>query len=222
MAIVAAFVGLIPLIAGLKLSRKITNRWARYATIFVAVLIALAIVGHVAGPGEAAGEAGLYMLGLAAVYSLIFERKRLVGDLLSILSILIVCALVAIVMPIVMPPDDIDKVRYGAALAQMRILEDALKRYKVDNGVFPATEQGLEALVRRPSIGVIPRNWPEGGYLGIYLDKQEVPTDPWGNPFIYISPGQHSPNYDLKSLGADGREGGDGYKVDIESWRVPR
>jgi hypothetical protein len=78
MAIVAAFVGLVPFIAGIKLSRKITNRWARYATIFVGVFIALAIVGQVAGP--AAGEAGLYMLGLAVVYSLIFERKRKVKD----------------------------------------------------------------------------------------------------------------------------------------------
>jgi general secretion pathway protein G len=147
---------------------------------------------------------------------------NLVGDLLSIS---IVGTLVAIFMSYVVYP--IDKVRYEAALVQIRILEDALKRYKVDNGVFPTTAQGLEALVRRPSIGVIPQNWPEGGYLenwpeGRYLDKQEVPIDPWGNPFIYTSPGQHSPNYDLKSLGADGLEGGDGYKADIESWRVPR
>jgi general secretion pathway protein G len=110
------------------------------------------------------------------------------------------------------------KARYGAALAQMRILEDALKRYKLDNGVFPTSEQGLQALVRRPSVGVIPQNWPEGGYL----DKQEVPKDAWGNAYIYIAPGQHSPNYDLKSLGADSREGGEGDNADIESWRVPR
>jgi general secretion pathway protein G len=111
-----------------------------------------------------------------------------------------------------------DKARYGVALAQMRILEEALKRYKLDNGVFPTTEQGLEALVRRPSVGVIPRNWPVGGYL----DKQEVPTDPWGNAYIYISPGRHRPDYDLKSLGADSREGGEGYNADIENRGVPR
>jgi len=130
--------------------------------------------------------------------------------------IIILGLLAAIVMPRIV--GETDKARYGAALAQMRILEDALKRYKLDNGAFPTTEQGLEALVRRPSVGVIPRNWPDGGYL----DKQDLPRDPWGNAYIYISPGQHSPDYDLKSLGADGLEGGDGYNTDIESWRVSR
>jgi general secretion pathway protein G len=100
----------------------------------------------------------------------------------------------------------------------MRILEDALKRYKLDNGVFPTTEQGLEALVRRPTSGILPRGWPEGGYL----DKQEIPRDPWGNVYVYISPGQHSPDYDLKSFGSDGVEGGDSYNADIESWRISR
>jgi len=88
----------------------------------------------------------------------------------------------------------------------------------LDNGVFPTTEQGLDALVRRPGVGRLVPNWPEGGYL----DKQEVPRDPWGNPYIYISPGQHSPDYDMKSFGADGLEGGESYNADIESWRVSR
>src|ERR1700758_4176981 len=77
--------------------------------------------------------------------------------------IIILGLLAAIVMPRIV--GETDKARYGAALAQMRILEDALKRYKLDNGLFPTTEQGLDSLVRRPSVGVIPRNWPEGGYL---------------------------------------------------------
>lgn len=130
--------------------------------------------------------------------------------------IIILGLLAAIVMPRIV--GETDKARYGAALAQMRILEDALKRYKLDNGLFPTTEQGLESLVRRPSVGFIPRNWPEGGYL----DKQELPRDPWGNTYIYISPGQHSPDYDLRSLGADGLEGGESYNADLESWRVAR
>ena len=131
-----------------------------------------------------------------------------------------VILVLGIVMATVMPRivGETDKARYGVAQAQMRILEDALKRYKLDNGMFPSTEQGLEALVRRPSGGVMARGWPEGGYL----DKQEIPKDPWGNAYIYISPGQHSPDYDLKSLGADGTEGGDGYNADIESWRLSR
>jgi len=130
--------------------------------------------------------------------------------------IIILGLLAAIVMPRIV--GETDKARYGAAQVQMRILEDALKRYKLDNGAFPTTEQGLDALVRRPSVGVIPRNWPEGGYL----DKQDMPRDPWGNAYVYISPGQHSPDYDMKSFGADGLEGGDSYNADIESWRISR
>ncbi len=130
--------------------------------------------------------------------------------------IIILGLLAAIVMPRIV--GETDKARYGAAQAQMRILEDSLKRYKLDNGLFPSTEQGLEALVRRPNVGVLPRGWPEGGYL----DKQEVPKDPWGNAYIYISPGQHGPDYDLKSLGADGTEGGEGNNADLESWRLSR
>src|SRR5262245_33269832 len=74
--------------------------------------------------------------------------------------IIILGLLAAIVMPRIV--GETDKARYGAALAQMRILEDALKRYKLDNGVFPTTDQGLEALVRRPTSGILPRGWPEG------------------------------------------------------------
>ena len=80
--------------------------------------------------------------------------------------------------------------------------------------MFPTTEQGLEALVRKPSTGLIPWNWPEGGYL----DTPEVPQDPWGHAYRYISPGQHNPDYDLKSFGADGLEGGEGYNADMTSW----
>jgi general secretion pathway protein G len=128
--------------------------------------------------------------------------------------IIILGLLAAIVMPRVV--GETDRARYEQAKVQMRILEDALKRYKLDSGVYPSTEQGLESLVRKPSSGIIPRNWPEGGYL----DKTEIPIDPWGNPYIYVSPGLHSPDYDVKSFGADGLEGGEGYNADIESWRV--
>jgi general secretion pathway protein G len=128
--------------------------------------------------------------------------------------IIILGLLAAIVMPRVV--GETDRARYEQARVQMRILEDALKRYKLDNGVYPTTDQGLESLVRKPAGGVIPRNWQEGGYL----DKVDIPIDPWGNPYVYISPGQFSLDYDLKSFGADGLEGGDGYNTDIESWRV--
>ena len=142
-------------------------------------------------------------------------RRQAGFTLIELMVVIIILGLLAaIVMPRVV--GQTDKARYEQAKVQMRILEDALKRYKLDSGRFPSTEQGLEALVRQPTTGTLPRNWQQGGYL----DKPEVPIDPWGNNYIYISPGQHGPDYDIKSLGADGLEGGEGYDADIESWRV--
>ena len=109
-----------------------------------------------------------------------------------------------------------DRARYIKAQAQISQLESALKSYQVDNGHFPTTAQGLDALIVKPSAGNQPGNWRPGGYL----DKQDIPLDPWGQAYVYISPGVHSPDYDLKSLGADGLEGGEDYDRDIESWRL--
>lgn len=136
----------------------------------------------------------------------------------TLIELMIVIVILGLLAAIVMPRivGETDKARYGTARAQMRVLEDALKRYKLDNGVYPTTEQGLDALVMKPSTGVIPEQWPEGGYL----DKQEIPFDPWGNPYIYISPGQYSPDFDLVSWAADGLEGGEGFDADIEIWRT--
>lgn len=136
----------------------------------------------------------------------------------TLIEIMVVIIILGLLAAIVMPRivGETDRARYEQAKVQMRILEDSLKRYKLDNGRFPTTEQGLEALVQKPTIGVVPRSWPIGGYL----DKPEIPVDPWGNQYVYISPGQHGPDYDLKSYGADGIEGGEEYDEDVESWRV--
>ena len=136
----------------------------------------------------------------------------------TLIEIMVVIIILGLLAAIVMPRivGETDRARYEQAKVQMRILEDALKRYKLDNGRFPTTEQGLESLVQKPTIGVVPRSWPTGGYL----DKPEIPVDPWGNKYVYISPGQHGPDYDLKSYGADGIEGGEEYDQDVESWRV--
>ena len=143
-------------------------------------------------------------------------RSREAGFTLIELMIVIVILglLAAIVMPRIV--GETDKARYGTARAQMRVLEDALKRYKLDHGVYPTTEQGLDALVMQPTAGDIPEQWPTGGYL----DRQEIPLDPWGNLYIYISPGANSPDFDLVSLASDGLEGGEGFDADIESWRT--
>jgi general secretion pathway protein G len=136
----------------------------------------------------------------------------------TLIEVMVVIIILGLLAAIVMPRlvGQTDKARYEQAKIQMRILEDALKRYKLENGHFPTTSQGLQALVQKPSSPPVPRDWPEGGYL----DKPEVPADPWGNEFIYVSPGQHGPDYDLMSLGADGIEGGEGYDKDVQSWSL--
>jgi general secretion pathway protein G len=101
------------------------------------------------------------------------------------------------------------------AKIQIQSLETALKLYKLDNGVFPTTEQGLMALVEQPQVGVIPKKWRQGGYL----EKGKVPKDPWENDFIYISPGIHG-EYDLVSYGGDGVPDGEGENQDIKNWEI--
>ncbi len=94
---------------------------------------------------------------------------------------------------------------------QIRNLEQALKLYKLDNGFYPSTEQGLQALVTKPEIGRIPKNYRKEGYL------DRVPKDPWQNEYVYLSPGEHG-DYDILSYGADGVPGGEDEDGDITSW----
>lgn len=94
-------------------------------------------------------------------------------------------------------------------------LETALKLYKLDNGRYPTTEQGLEALVEPPETGKVSENWREGGYI----DKGKISKDPWGNEYIYLCPGSHD-DYDIISYGADGEPGGKNENKDIKSWEI--
>ena len=98
---------------------------------------------------------------------------------------------------------------------QIESLETALKLYKLDNGAYPTTEQGLRALVEAPAAGNLAKNWRQGGYL----EKGKVPKDPWGNEFVYVSPGSHG-DLDLICLGADGEPGGEGVNKDINNWEI--
>jgi general secretion pathway protein G len=101
------------------------------------------------------------------------------------------------------------------ARVQIESLGTALALYKMDNGTYPSTEQGLQALVEPPTVGQLPRKWKEGGYL----EKKQVPKDPWGNDYVYISPGLHD-EYDLSSYGDDWVQGGEGKDADINSWET--
>ncbi len=109
-----------------------------------------------------------------------------------------------------------EKAKRVKAKMDIASLETALKMYKLDNGMYPSTDQGLQSLVSVPDSGVIPKNWRKGGYL----EKSKVPKDPWGNDFIYISPGVHG-DFDLISYGLDGVPGGENEDdKDINNWEI--
>jgi general secretion pathway protein G len=132
--------------------------------------------------------------------------------LIEIMVVIVILAmLAALVGPKLMGRTDDAKVKTTGI--QLKGLESALKLYKLDNGSYPSTEQGLGALVAKPTVGVIPKSYKEGGYL----ESKAVPKDAWGNDFLYVSPGEHG-DYDLFSYGSDGAKGGDGKNADITSW----
>ena len=109
----------------------------------------------------------------------------------------------------------VDKGRVTTARTQISTLEGVLELYRMDNGRFPTTEQGLDALVQLPASDPVPRNYPTGGYL----KGGKVPADPWSNPYEYESPGQNNSHaFDLWSLGGDGVPGGEGTDGDIDNW----
>jgi len=101
------------------------------------------------------------------------------------------------------------------ASLQIRGIETALKMYKLDNGSYPTTEQGLQALVEPPSTGKLPPKWRDGGYM----EKGKVPLDPWRSEFVYLSPGLNS-DFDLSAYGNDGEAGGEGDAADVNNWEI--
>ncbi len=135
----------------------------------------------------------------------------------TLIEIMVVIAILALLAALVAPKimGRSDDAKIADAKVQIKNMETALKLYKLDNGVYPSTEQGLATLVEKPTTGQIPKNYKAEGYL----ESKKVPKDPWGNDFAYLSPGEHG-DYDLYSLGADGVKGGDGKNADIESWNL--
>ena len=134
----------------------------------------------------------------------------------TLLEILIVITILGILASLVAVRvmDRPGEARSMKAKLDIQTLENALKLFKLDNGFYPTTDQGLEALVETPSIGRPATNWREGGDL----EKGVVPKDPWGNEYYYMSPGVHLPEYDIWSYGADGEEGGTGEDEDVTNW----
>ena len=135
----------------------------------------------------------------------------------TLIEIMVVIVILALLAALVGPKiiGRSDDAKLTDAKLQIRNLETALKLYKLDSGFYPATEQGLAALTAKPTLGQIPKNYREEGYL----ESKTIPKDPWGNEFIYLSPGEHG-DYDLCSLGADGVKGGEAKGADICNWNI--
>lgn len=135
----------------------------------------------------------------------------------TLIELMVVIVILGILAGLIVPrimgrPDEARQLK---AKIQIESIETALKLYKLDSGSYPSTEQGLQALVEQPASGNIPTKWREGGYL----EKGKLPKDPWGNDFVYLSPGVHG-EYDIVSYGADGVPGGEGKNMDINSWEI--
>lgn len=131
----------------------------------------------------------------------------------TLIEIMVVVVILGILAAVVVPRimDRPDAARVVKAKQDIRVIESALNLYKLDNFNYPSTQQGLQALVTKPSGDPEPKNWKAGGYI------KSLPKDPWGNPYNYLQPGTHG-EFDIFSLGADGKPGGDGVNADIGNW----
>ena len=135
----------------------------------------------------------------------------------TLIELMVVIVILGILAGLIIPrimgrPEEARRMK---ARVQMESIETALKLYKLDNGSYPTTEQGLQALVEAPTVGQLPKAWRDGGYL----EKGRVPKDPWDNEYIYLSPGVNS-DFDLISYGADGEPGGEDINKDINNWEL--
>jgi general secretion pathway protein G len=135
----------------------------------------------------------------------------------TLIELMVVIVILGILAGLIIPrimgrPEEARRMK---ARVQIESIETALKLYKLDNGSYPTTEQGLQALVEAPTVGQLPKAWRDGGYL----EKGKVPKDPWDNEFIYLSPGVNG-DFDLISYGADGEPGGEDINKDVNNWEL--
>ncbi|WP_028241686.1 type II secretion system major pseudopilin GspG [Stutzerimonas azotifigens] len=131
----------------------------------------------------------------------------------TLIEIMVVVVILGILAALVVPQvmNRPDQAKVTVAKGDIKAIAAALDMYKLDNFSYPSTQQGLQALVQRPSGNPQPKNWNRDGYL------KRLPKDPWGNDYQYLSPGTQGP-YDLYSLGADGKQGGSDLNADIGNW----
>jgi general secretion pathway protein G len=133
----------------------------------------------------------------------------------TLIEVMVVVVILGILAAIVVPRllERPEEARRTKAAIDIKGIEEAIGLFKLDNGFYPSSEQGLQALVTKPETGRIPSRYHDGGYL------KKVPQDPWGNSYIYLSPGIHS-DFDIISSGADGETGGEGNDADVNSWDI--
>lgn len=135
----------------------------------------------------------------------------------TLIELLVVLVIIGILAGYIGPkilgrPEEARRTKAGL---QIQAIETALKLYKLDNGSYPSTEQGLQSLVEPPATGKLPPKWRSGGYL----ENSTVPKDPWGSDFVYLSPGVNR-DFDLSSYGPDGEAGGEGDDADVNNWEL--
>ena len=132
----------------------------------------------------------------------------------TLIEIMVVIAIIGILATLIVPKimGRPDEARATAAKHDVGTLVQAFKLYRLDIGRYPTTEQGIKALVEKPTSEPVPQNWKAGGYL------DSIPKDPWGNPYQYANPGTRS-EIDVYSFGADGKPGGTGNDADIGNWQ---
>lgn len=135
----------------------------------------------------------------------------------SFIELMVVVVILGILAGMIVPRymGRTDEAKAVKAKVDIAAIETSLKMYRLDNGVYPSTEQGLMALIEPPSIEPAAPNWNENGYL----DKKQVPKDPWAREYLYLCPGVNE-EFDIISYGADGAPGGDGKNADINSWEL--
>jgi general secretion pathway protein G len=147
-----------------------------------------------------------------------FLPKRTQDDRgFTLIEIMVVIFIIALLAALVVPKiiGRTEEAKRVSAKAQIREIENALNLYHLDNGTYPTTEQTLDALIKKPTTPPVPNNYKDGGYIS------KIPKDPWGHPYIYLSPGNHG-EFDIISYGADGVRGGTGNNADIDSWAMDK
>ena len=150
-----------------------------------------------------------------AMESSVISRQLKTSRGFTLIEIMVVIVIIGILAAFIAPKflGRTDDARIVKAKNDIQSLQSALSLYKLDNYAYPTTDQGLEALVEKPTSDPVPANWKQGGYL------HKLNKDPWQRDYLYLNPGEHG-EIDIYSLGADGVEGGEGVNADIGNWNI--